>query len=205
MQSNEFFLVSYLPLDDIQSIIDYKVKQIISYAFILHDKDVYSEKDCLNKDSGIIDTLKVGTQKPSHVHIYLKLCNSRNADEIKRWFVKKDINGKNINCLREIVRNRIGVINYLIHNTKGSKDKYQYNKDDIYSFNIEDIEEDTPKDITFDIVTDILNSVPKLVLLRKYGRDYLYHYSCYKDFVSDLRREEKEEVYNEYIKECYGD
>lgn len=189
MRSYEHFLVSYLPsLQDVQNVLDIKSKQISSYAYIMHDKDYYPE-DVIDKDTGDVLHIK-GELKPPHIHIYLRLINNRDVSEIRRWFESKDENGQKINCLSRIVRDRVSCINYLIHNTKASKNKYQYSVGDVVSYNIEHIDDDMPIDNTYYVVEDMLKGLPRMELLKKYGRDFLYHYSSYVQFVKDLGSEE---------------
>lgn len=188
MRTYEHFLVSYLPaLEDVQRILDNKAKQIVSYAYIMHDKDFYTD-DVIDKDTGEFIHTK-GEIKPPHIHIYLRLVNNRDVGEIRRWFESCDENGQKINCLSRVVRDRVSCINYLIHNTKASKDKYQYPVEDVVSYNVEHIDDDMPVDSTFYIVEDMLKGVPKMELLKKYGRDFLYHYQNYVQFVKDLNSE----------------
>lgn len=214
MKSTEFFLISYITeLSDIQTILDNKARQITSYAYILHDKDTYTLKDCTDKDTGEVNTEKLNTLKKPHIHIYLKLNSSRDGDEIKRWFMVRDKDGVVQNCMREVVRSRIGAINYLTHNTVSSKAKHQYPKDSVISFNVDNIEENEPVDNTYHIVTDILNGIPKLELLRRYGRDYIYHYSCFKSFIDDVRidvvldeqKKREEEIKEQGLNPVYGE
>lgn len=189
MRTYEHFLVSYLPtLEDVQKVLDNKAKQIVSYAYIMHDKDFYTD-DVIDKDTGDVLHVK-GELKPPHIHIYLRLVNNRDVGEIRRWFESSDENGQKINCLSRVVRDRVSCINYLIHNTKASKDKYQYPVEDVVSYNVEHIDDDMPVDSTFYIVEDMLKGIPKMELLKKYGRDFLYHYQNYVQFVKDLNSEQ---------------
>lgn len=55
-------------------------KSIKRYAYILHDKDVYSEKD--EEDDS---RHKAGTLKPPHFHIVIQ-CVQTELDTIARWF-----------------------------------------------------------------------------------------------------------------------
>lgn len=193
MRSYEHFLVSYLPsLEDVQKVLDNKAKQIVSYAYIKHDKDFYIE-DVVDKDTGDIVHFK-GELKPSHIHIYLRLIHNRDSGEIRRWFESVDECGQKINCLSKIVRDRVSCINYLIHNTKASKNKYQYSVADVVSYNVEHIDDDMPVDNTYYVVEDMLKGVSRMELLKKYGRDFLYHYSSYVQFVKDLKCEEYKNI-----------
>ena len=49
MKTKKLFMVSYVPVDKIDEILTIKSTQLVSYAFILHDKDVYL-KDIFNDD-----------------------------------------------------------------------------------------------------------------------------------------------------------
>ena len=100
------------------------------------------------------------------------------------------------------MRDRVSCINYLIHNTKASKDKYQYSVEDVVSYNVEHIDEDMPVDSTFYIVEDMLKGIPKMELLKKYGRDFLYHYQNYVQFVKDLNSEQWGYIVNDMKPFC---
>lgn len=95
MRTYEHFLVSYLPtLEDVQKVLDNKAKQIVSYAYIMHDKDFYTD-DVIDKDTGDVLHVK-GELKPPHIHIYLRLVNNRDVGEIRRWFESSDENGQKL-------------------------------------------------------------------------------------------------------------
>lgn len=54
-----------------------KYKTITNWAYILHDKDLYTEEDDVNKK---------GTLKPPHFHIVLRLGATRSAKVVANWF-----------------------------------------------------------------------------------------------------------------------
>lgn len=95
-------------------------------------------------------------------------------------------------------------LNYLIHNTKASKNKYQYSVNDVVSYNIEHIDDDMPIDNTYYVVEDMLKGLPRMELLKKYGRDFLYHYFSYVQFVKDLGSEEFQKM-AEDMSPVYGE
>lgn len=51
-----------------------------------------------------------------------------------------------------------------------------------------------PIDSTYYVVEDMLKGVSLMELLKKYGRDFLYHYSSYLQFVGDLRKEKFDNI-----------
>lgn len=187
MKSKEFFLVSYLPHDVIQNILDTKLKQIDKYAYILHDKDVY-DKDVVNDVGDVLHC--VGEVKAPHTHIFLKLFESRDSGEIQRWFTR-EVDGVRQNCFLERVHNRIGCIAYLTHRTKKSQHKYQYDLDLVKSFNLDGTELDGDcVDNSLDIIEDILNNVPLREMVRRYGKQFIYQYKAYTEMAFNIRKQE---------------
>ena len=56
---------------------------IKEYAYILHDKDTYTEEDIQNKKS---ESIKVGEQKSPHYHIVMRLSRYEPVDKLSNWF-----------------------------------------------------------------------------------------------------------------------
>ena len=185
----ELFLISYLPSTDIiNDILDKKIKSIKSYAFIYHDKDIYLN-DILDDNNEILH--KKGDLKTPHYHIYLRFKTNRDPDEIKRWFMPKgllDQNGLPYNCLSQKVKSSVACIDYLTH--KNEPDKYQYSENDIISFNIDSVLENDAIDNSIDIVEDMLSGSPTRELVKRYGRDFIYHYSSYSAIVAKIKYED---------------
>lgn len=188
-RTNELFLISYLPSTNIiNDILDKKLKNIKSYAFIYHDKDIYFN-DILDDKNEIIH--KKGDLKVPHFHIYLKLKSSRDSEEIKRWFIPKDLideNGLPYNCLSQKVKSSVACIEYLTH--KNEPDKYQYSESDIISYNIDSVLENDAIDNSIDIVEDMLSGFSTRELVKRYGRDFIYHYSSYSAIVAKIKYED---------------
>lgn len=185
MVANELFLLSYLSKQDIQDILDNKANQIQQYAYILHDKDIFLD-DKIDSDTGLIIAHKCDLKK-EHCHIYLKLYHSRDINEVCRWF-SKNSNGEKVNCLREKVRSRVGVLNYLTH--KNYPDKYQYSDSDVVSYGLSLDDNDLGVDDTYNILIDYINGKSIKELVRIYGAKFLYHYNSYKLIKSDIELEE---------------
>lgn len=186
----ELFLISYLPsIDIINDILDKKIKNIKSYAFIYHDKDIYLNDILDDKTNEIIH--KKGDLKTPHYHIYLRLKVSREPDEIKRWFMPKglaDDNGLPYNCLSQKVKSSVACIEYLTH--KNEPEKYQYSENDIISYNIDSVLENDAIDNSIDIVEDMLSGFSTRELVKRYGRDFIYHYSSYSAIVAKIKYED---------------
>ena len=122
-KARELFLISYLPsIDIINEILDKKLKNIKSYAFIYHDKDTYINDILDDKTNEIIH--KKGDLKTPHYHIYLRLKTDREPDEIKRWFMPKELkdeHGLSYNCLSQKVKSSVACIEYLTHKNEPVK------------------------------------------------------------------------------------
>lgn len=191
MKTKEFFLVSYLPHDVLQDILDTKLKQIDKYAYILHDKDVY-DKDVVNDVGDVLHC--VGEIKAPHTHIYLRLFESRDSGEIQRWFTR-EIDGQRVNCFYERVHNRIGCIAYLTHRTKKAQHKYQYDLDSIVSFNLDGSELDGDcVDNSLDILDDMMSGVPLREMIRRYGKQFIYQYKTYREMMIMLLKSQNDEI-----------
>ena len=185
----ELFLISYLPSTDIiNDILEKKIKSIKSYAFIYHNKDIYLN-DILDDKNEILH--KKGDLKTPHYHIYLRFKTNRDVDEIKRWFMPKgllDENGLPYNCLSQKVKSSVACIEYLTH--KNEPEKFQYSENDIISYNIDSILENDCIDNSIDIVEDMLSGSPTRELVKRYGRDFIYHYSSYSAIVAKIKYED---------------
>ena len=116
-------------------------KCIDKMAYILHDKDKYTEEDIKelkeknknNKDFDI-SSIKLGELKKPHWHIVCHLKEARDIKTIAKWYDVKEnyINPPhNENSKTYAFRNMIA---YLIHT---NKDKYQYNVSDVKAFNVD--------------------------------------------------------------------
>lgn len=209
-KTNNWFLVSYAPFDVIQSALENKIEQIKGYAFILHDKDVYL-KDVFNNDGELVHAK--GEPEIPHFHIFVSLFSSREGGEICRWFKCVDSEGKKINTLIEVVHCNSSALDYLTH--KAQPEKYQYNNSDVYcggpcmcvseDGSVELLNETI--DPSFDIVDSMCHDVPLMQLVKTYGKDFVYHYSSYKDLVYDIHAENSlrarfHDMCNAYDKVC---
>ena len=97
-------------------------KSIEWYAWIVHDKDVYTEQDKLEAH-GNPTKIKIGELKPPHIHLILKFRNSRrqtdvaNAFHLDKHFVRKPtVNTRGIQLP--------AMVTYLTHEREPLKARY---------------------------------------------------------------------------------
>lgn len=172
----EFSLISYLDRLQITKVLEEHNNHIRHYAFIMHDKDVNAD----------------GELKETHFHIVLKTYNNHSLSAVRRWFygfVDKD--GKDINTLSQVCKDIYNAYDYLTH--KNVPDKYQYSETSVisdcksYFQGKAEYQTDTTTEMLFDLV----QGVSYRTLCRKYGRDFIYHYSNLRILAHDLVREEQ--------------
>lgn len=106
------------------------------YAYIYHDKD---------------------GDKP-HYHICIKFCEQLRIQTFLNRFSLQNYNPNNSDIV--IQKDKwLGALNYLIHNTKESKDKYQYSEDEVKSNITGTINNLRNKQDTIDIFNDIADFI----------------------------------------------
>ena len=98
-------------LFDINTIPDIIKKHscIEKYAYIIHDKDVYTEEDELANPNH-----KKGTLKPPHIHLYLNFNSPQHIPQIAKWF------NLGTQFLEKCQGREIDVLAYLVHLTPSS-------------------------------------------------------------------------------------
>lgn len=180
IKSKLYNLILYCPSDFIQKVLDSKMNQIDFYAYIYHDCDVYT------KDVYVDGVIKHshGELKVPHTHLVLMLKSWRYIKDIKSWFSYVDELGEQCSVLyREAVGTIADCLKYLDHSN--APEKYQYDKSLIVSYNIDwdDIakydDSDAPVDNTYDILCDMLSGEDLMTMVKKYGRDFVYHYNSF--------------------------
>lgn len=145
------------PLEEIENTIaDYRT--IKQWAYIIHDKDVYTNEDEAKNPSN-----KAGTQKEPHIHLYLHFGqSSATLEDVARWF--KD----DVQWVSTIKRKKKDVLAYLTH--KNSPEKYQYSMEDVHS-NF-DVEQEIQNEIENEEKTDIDTILRRIAdgTIREYNR-----------------------------------
>lgn len=158
--SNEEFI----NIEEIKKVLDTK-KPFKDYAYILHDKDVYSEADELKNSDH-----KAGTLKKPHYHIAIRLDYGVDTKYIANWLdVKENFVGKAKSKGGEDVK-WCNMLKYLTH--ENAPDKYQYSDDDVisnYDWKAEK-EKTIKKTSTETRKSEIINNIVKGVI-----REYNYH------------------------------
>ena len=189
-RSRNFCLDSYLIEEQIQLVLLQHSNQIKVYAYALHDKDKYED----------------GSIKEPHYHIVLCLYNATTVSAVRRWFSGfTDEEGKNINTLGQISDDVFNSYDYLTHNTRKAieEGKYLYSKDIIHTNNQKYFKanEDYEYDNMTLAIMDMLNNVPLKILFKKYGRDFIIHYSACSKIVGDILLYENKGNYNFLVAE----
>lgn len=172
-KTRKFSLVSYLPREKIEAIININDRMISRYAYILHDKD---------KD-----------EQP-HFTIILYTYQATTISAVRRWFYLVD---SSQNTLAQAIKDETNAYDYLTH--ANDPDKYQYNVKEITSkgFNFFHPEEDD--DRSYKILTELYLGVPLMELARRYKKDFIYRYRAYKELLEDIKFQENLEKFKKTI------
>lgn len=159
--------VSYATLEEIKPLL----QSAKEWAYILHDKDELSN----------------GEPRPKHYHVLLAYESNQTYRKLLK-LVKSDQNTF-IQGLKRCVGN---IMDYFIHATEASKEKFQYDEDDIvYSdkdywhkrlgWQSSEDKSETATNETF--LEDLLSSeYDPVTMARKYGRDFIRNSERYEKF-----------------------
>lgn len=165
-QSRKWSLVTYLRPQDIAAVFGDKADKVRAYAYCTHDKD---------------------EGKEPHTHVVVWLNTPYAASTIKNWFRGADSKGELANTLAEPCKDIAAMYRYLIH--EDNPEKYQYDPESRICSDPSCFEDDVQTDDTWVAVEDLLNGVPLREVARRYGRDFIYHYSHIRQLVADIRQE----------------
>lgn len=172
-QSRQWALVSYVDEATICRVLDVKSDMIRHYAYIRHDQD----------------------ESTPHWHIVLQLYTPLAQSTVINWFRAVDSAGQPINTLAEPAAAIDSLYNYLTHSDDISvaAGKHLY---DASSISCDDPSQFAPaaslQDSAAMALSDLLEgrlSLRECAL--KYGRDFIYHYSSYRQLLTDIRYEEE--------------
>lgn len=172
----ELCLSTYLPFDKIGAILNDKIAdgQVYQAFYILHDKD----------------TNEQGIPVEPHTHIYVRLSRSRLPSQICNWFRGLDEKGQVVNTFSEPVHSSVQDVRlYFTHRNR--PDKYQYPDSDIHDLG-DALTVNEGVDDTYNIFCDLVAGLSIPDLVRKYGRDFVYHYSHWKALMTDFDYEKRE-------------
>ncbi len=93
-------------------------RTIKKWAYIIHDKDVYTKNEELENSEHI-----AGTKKPDHVHVYVNFGDDGiNHESVAKWF------SINPHSVKKILSNASNCLLYFVHGTKDAiaDGKFQY-------------------------------------------------------------------------------
>lgn len=71
-----------ITIEDIEGVLN-TYSSIKDYAYIVHDKDTYTEED-IKKDG--VDKSKLGTLKPKHIHVVMRSIRAQELETVAKWF-----------------------------------------------------------------------------------------------------------------------
>ena len=135
-------------LKKMQEVLQEKSHVIREWAYIIHDKDKYSETDESKESENKKDTLK-----PEHIHLILRFERQQpqNTKYIAKWFNISE------NFVSKVHGTWSDCVCYLSH--RNAPEKHQYSLDEIKSnFNVESIIEHAKNKTKFeDILQRILS------------------------------------------------
>lgn len=166
-------IMTYAPLAQVKTILEKKQGAYTAFALIQHDKD----------------------KAPKHCHIFIKFNCERRGTDILKWFeLCCDENGEIVNTRFEQVHSEKGLLDYLTHSN--TPEKHQYDEKEII-YSDENAREELLKECIIDngygALEDMLLGVRLKDIARKWGRDFIRHYTAYKMLANDIRLEENDE------------
>ena len=160
-----FALVTYrTDTEGLLKTLQSKGNSLRAYALIKHDKD----------------------EAQPHHHIVIRTHSTWTCPQISKWFA--DESGQN--TFAQLVRDRTGIVDYLTH--ENEPDKYHYDQGDIIDGGLSEIlPAGEASDDSFEIIEKMLAGYSIRELVRLYGRDFLYHFTCYEAVCNAIRNQEK--------------
>lgn len=178
-RSRKFSCITYLNELQLKIRLAEHRNQIRVYAYAYHDKD----------------TKEDGTLKEPHIHLVLVTYSACTLSSIRRWFSGfKDEKGMDITTTAQICSDVFQMYDYLTHNTiEAIKDgKYQYDKNIIQTNDVcgPSAYFRGSEESDFDSITlaseELLKGANIQDLGKRYGRDFILHYTTIKKYVSDI-------------------
>ena len=112
--------------------------------------------------------------------------------QILKWFDWVKLK-RNQNTFVEILDNSIGMNEYLTHGDMPSivAGKESYSRDEIKDFGLWDIvDKKDSYDETFEIVQSLMAGMSERDLIRRYGKNYLYHRNAYHEAADTIYYEQ---------------
>lgn len=158
-RTRTFSLMTYVGEENIKKVLQDHVRSIRAYAYILHDKD----------------------ESVPHHHLLLKTYDAWTITQILKWFDKFKLE-INENTLGEPASDLHALRDYITHSDYESikAGKHRYDVSEIVDYNMFALVENKDSyDETYAILNDVLLGVNTRELVRRYGKNYLYHITCF--------------------------
>lgn len=165
-----FSIMTYVGEENIKEVLYNHSSSLRSFAYIYHDKD---------------DTTP-------HHHLLIRTYDAWSSVQINRWFdpYKLKINE---NTFTEPAGDLQALEEYLTHGDLKSiqAGKHRYSLDEIVDGGLfADTEKKDSYDETYEIINAMLSGVPTKVLIRRYGKQLIYHYSQFIAVKEAIQQEE---------------
>lgn len=173
---------TYLSIEQVISVISQHQKIVKYFACILHDKDLHDD----------------GTKKVAHVHFMILCHYPYPLSSVLSWFQGfSDCNEKSINTFVEPCTSPLSMYTYFMH--KDNPDKVKYDENDIISsdplyFHSEEC--DCIEDNAFGALEMLRSGFSIYDVAKRYGRDFIIHYSSYKTILQDIQTQEIKSLIN---------
>lgn len=183
-----FNIHCYLDELSLNAVLTANQRKIRCYAYCYHDQDLDDDGKPLQK----------------HVHLVIRTYSQFTRYQIYRWFqrfawgfdktgdppdhdIKYDPRWCKIeNISVQFTLNIDASIEYLTHSD--DPDKYHYPRDQIVSNNINDLCSNVDcKDNSLEIIEALISGATPLEMVKRYGREYVYHYAQYKELAYQCR------------------
>lgn len=113
--------VEYLPKEKLESILDAHKEHILEYAYILHDRDIYTPEEESENPAHV-----AGTTKYKHWHIAMRFNRGRRLSDVASWFGL----GENFFSFSK-TGHFDDMLLYITH--ANAKDKFQYEPEAVIS------------------------------------------------------------------------
>lgn len=172
-------IMTYAKKEQVEFVLNQHKDSITAFAWICHDRDT-------------TDT---------HCHIFIKFNSERQGSAILKWFQNcTDTKNQPCNTRFEYVKDSESLLTYFTHSE--CPEKAQYSESDIiYSSDKarEELLEECERGNGFEPLEDMLNNIPLRDISKKYGRDFIHHYSSYKVLYEDIKRQEKRKTEDEEL------
>lgn len=179
LRTRRFSMVSYLPTVELDRWLRGQ-SWIQHWAYCYHDKDVEN-----------------GKPKPPHTHVLVCTYDAKTVSAMRKRFgrlaveVAKD-GEQPQNTLGSVMSSPCGAWRYLIH--ADDPDKFQYpvgdrvGDDYVYWNNTDTYFDSTDTTVNHGLamVEDVLSGTSTMELVRRYGKEYIYHSRQIRDIVKDV-------------------